>query len=172
MRILTLLLLSLSFAFMSCGDDDDETPKTGNCLTAVVNGENFEAETTTGIASTITIEYDNLGEQETRTLIITGTIPDLTGTTKTISLSFACAEFTSELNTVDIDSDCGLSLDYTVMSITNPADNIAVVETMGVVNVQEVSSDRIKGTFSFSGEDQNGNAYTVTDGFFDTSITQ
>ena len=72
MRLASLLLLSIFLCF-SCGNDD-EPEKEGNCLTAEINGEEFTAQTTTGTFNVITIDYGNLGTQETRVLTIIGTI--------------------------------------------------------------------------------------------------
>jgi len=168
MRLASLLLLSLLLC-ISCGKDD-EPPKEGNCLTAVVDGEEFTAETTTGSFITTTIDYENLGSQETKLLTIIGTIPSLTGDTKTINLVFACSEFTSDLDLVDADSDCGIGMNYQVTSFTNPNSSTVVTALTGAVNVEEATDDKIRGTFTFSGEDQNGTSYSITDGFFDTTI--
>jgi len=170
MRLATLLLLSLLLC-MSCGDDD-EPLKEGNCLTAVIDGEDFTAETTTGTFIVTNIEYENLGNQETRLLTILGVIPGLTTDTRTIQLVFACSEFTSDLDVVDSDADCGIAISYNVTSITNPTSSVVVMATDGAINVESATDDQIRGTFSFTGEDQNGVAYSITDGFFDTSIVQ
>lgn len=168
MRLASLLLLSIFLCF-SCGNDD-EPEKEGNCLTAEINGEEFTAQTTTGSFNVITIDYGNIGTQETRVLTIIGTIPSLSETTNTITLSFACSEFESNLDVVTSDADCGISLDYTEQSISNPSSSIVVTASTGAINIEEVTDDKIKGTFSFSGEDQNGAPYNITNGFFDTTI--
>ncbi len=168
MRIASLLLLTLLLCF-SCGKDD-EPQKEGNCMTATIDGDDFTAESTTGTFITTNIDYENLGIQETRILTINGTIPSLTGDTKTITLAFACSEFTSDLDLVDSDSDCGIGMNYQVASFTDPNSSVVITASTGAVNVEEVTDDKIKGTFTFSGEDQNGTAYTITNGFFDTTI--
>lgn len=168
MRLASLLLLSILLCF-SCGNDD-EPAKEGNCMTAVINGEEFTAESTTGTFNIITIEYNNLGTQETKVLTIIGTIPSITGVTKTITLNFACSEFEANLDVATSDADCGVGLSYNETSFTNPNDAIAVMAFSGAINIEEATDDKIRGTFSFSGEDQNGVAYNITDGFFDTTI--
>jgi len=167
MRLATLLLLAILLC-TSCGGDDD--PKEGNCLTATINGEEFVAETTTGTAITTTVNWGGLGDQETQSLTIIGTIPSVTGDTRTISLVFACSEFTSELDYVDTDAACGVGMDYSVTSFLDPNSSTATIATAGTISIEEVSADHIKGTFTFSGEDQNGVTYNITDGFFDTDI--
>lgn len=166
----SILLLFPVLILMSCGGGDDEPQKVGNCLTAVIDGEDFTAETTTGTFIITNIDYETLGNQETRLLTINGTIPSLTGDTRTISLSFACSEFTSDLDFVESDSDCGIAMNYSIQSFTNPAGAIAVSATTGSINVEELTDTHIKGTFVFSGEDQNGVIYNITEGFFDTTI--
>lgn len=169
MRLANLMLLTLLLC-MSCGNDD-ELQKEGNCLTAKINGEDFTAETTVGTFNIINIEYGTSATQETRMLNIIGTVPSVTGDTKTITLNFACSEFTSELNIVETDSDCGIFLNYQNSSFTDPnAAFVVMAEDNGIVNIEEVSDEKIKGTFSFSGEDQDGNVYNITNGFFDTTI--
>ncbi|MEM6966117.1 MAG: hypothetical protein AAF573_15230 [Bacteroidota bacterium] len=170
MRLVTLLLLSI-LLLASCGNDD-EPDKEGNCLTAVINGEDFVGESVTGVFVETTIEYENLGTQNTRILTITGTIPSLGGETKTIMLTFACGELQSELDYVDTDEDCGVGMSYSITEFLNPNGAIVVMPMTGLIVVQELSADRIKGTFTFSGEDQNGDPYNFTDGFFDTEIIQ
>ncbi len=170
MRLATLMLLTVLLCF-SCGKDND-VEKEGNCLNAVIDGEDFTAETTTGTFTITNIDYENLGNQETRLLTIIGTIPDLSGDTKTITLVFACSEFTSDLDYVESDADCGIGMNYQVTSFSNPAGSIAVVATEGSINVEEVTDSKIRGTFTFKGEDQNGTMYNITDGFFDTTIEQ
>ena len=154
---------------MSCGDDDD-MEKVGNCLTAVIDGEEFTAESTTGTFVNTTIDYENLGLQETKLLTINGTIPSLTGDTKIINLIFACSEFTSDLDYVDSDEDCGIGMSYQITSFTNPNSSLVITAISGGINVEEATDDKIKGTFNFSGEDQNGTSYVITNGFFDTTI--
>lgn len=173
MRLATTLLLAL-LLLVSCGKDDEtpaEEPKTGNCLTAVINGEEFTAQTTIGTAVTTTIDYETLGTQETRLLTIIGTIPNLSGDTKSINIIFACSEFTSDLDLVNSDSDCGVGMNYQVTSFNDPNSSIvAAAIDEGTINIQEVTNEKIKGTFTFKGEDQNGTAYNITNGFFDTTI--
>lgn len=170
MRIASLLLLTLLLC-ISCGKDD-EPQKEGNCMTATIDGDDFTAETTTGTFVTTNIDYENLGNQETRILTITGIIPSLTGDTETITLVFACSEFESDLDFVDSDSDCGIGMNYQITSFTNPNSSLVVTAITGGINVEEVTDDKITGTFTFSGEDQNGTAYSITNGFFDTTIEQ
>lgn len=167
MRLMTLLFLTLTIG-MSCGDDDVQ--KTGNCMTAVINGQEFTAETTVATFIVANIEYENLGNQESRLLTIIGTIPDLASDTKTITLSFGCAEFTSDLDYQDSDIDCGIGMDYQVSNFLNPISSLAITTTAGSINVEEVTADKIRGTFTFEGEDQNGTMYSIVDGFFDTTI--
>ena len=169
MRLVTLFLLSLLLFTTSCGDDED-IQKEGNCLTAVVNGEDFTAESTTGVFNIINIEFENLGEQETRLLTITGTIPSLTGNTETITITFACSEFTSTLDVVDSDSDCGIGMNYQLTSFTDPNSSMVVTATSGTVNIEDDTNDRIRGTFTFTGDDQNGASFSITNGFFDTTV--
>jgi hypothetical protein len=156
---------------MSCGDDDD-MQKVGNCMTAEIDGADFTAETTTGTFVTTNIDYENLGDQETRILTITGIIPSLTGDTETITLVFACSEFSSDLDYVDSDADCGIGMNYQITSFTDPNSSLVITANEGAVNVEEVTDDKITGTFTFKGEDQNGTAYNITNGFFDTTIIQ
>lgn len=169
MKIVNLLFLTLLLC-VSCGSDDDEMEKIGNCLNAEINGTEFVAETTTGIFTDIEIDYENLGVQQTKLLTITGVIPSLTGETKTVTLVFACSELSSTLDYVDTDADCGIGLNYSITNFIDPNSSIAIPATTGIINIQEVSDTQIKGTFHFSGEDQNGTAYEITNGFFDTSI--
>ena len=142
-------------------------------MTATINGEDFTAETTTGVFTIINVEFGSLGVQETKNLTITGTIPSLTNAVETITLIFACSEFTSDLNIVDTDSDCGIGMNYTSQSLLDPNNSTVVMAIDdGQINVEEVTEERIRGTFSFSGEDQNGSTINITNGFFDTSILQ
>jgi len=168
MRLASLFLLAL-LVCVSCGKDD-EPQKEGNCLTANINGVEFTAETTVGTFVITEIDYENLGIQETKLLSIIGTVPSLTGETKTVNLAFACSELTSDLDYVDSDSDCGIGMNYQITSFTNPNGSTVVVATEGAINIEEVTEDKIKGTFTFKGEDQNGVVYNITNGFFDTTI--
>jgi hypothetical protein len=168
MRLVNLLLLSLLLC-MSCGDDDD-MQKLGNCMTAEIDGADFTAETTTGTFVTTNIDYENLGDQETRILTITGVIPSLTGDTETITLVFACSEFSSNLDYVDSDADCGIGMNFQITSFTNPNSSQVITAAAGAINIEEVTDEKIKGTFNFTGEDQNGVAYSIANGFFDTTI--
>ena len=168
MRLASLLLLTLLLC-VSCGNDD-EPEKEGNCMTAVIDGSDFSAESTTGAFINTTIDYGTAGEVETKILTITGTIPDLTTTTKTITLIFGCSEFTSDLNFVDTDSDCGVGMSYQITDFTDPNASLVIMGMEGGINVEEVTEDKIKGTFTFKGEDQNGTSYNITNGFFDTTI--
>lgn len=170
MRI-TLLFLLFASVIMSC-DQEEEMQKEGNCLTAVINGEEFTAESTTGTFFIATIDYEGLGVQETRILTILGTIVDLSGSTESITLSFGCSEFTPELNIADIDSDCGMSMEYSNLSFSNPNGSIAIEAVDGTINIEELTEGRISGTFAFSGEGQDGQTYNVTNGFFDTTINE
>ncbi len=171
MRLITLFFLTLILC-TSCGGDDDEIQKEGNCLTAVINGEDFTAESTTGVFNIIDVNWEGLGDQETKLLTITGSIPSLTAETRTITLTFACSEFTSTLDYVDSSSDCGISMDYSVLNIADPNSSFAVPVTTGAINVEELTDDRIRGTFTFSGLDPDGTEYNFTNGFFDTTIIQ
>ncbi|MFK7771410.1 MAG: hypothetical protein AB8F94_04690 [Saprospiraceae bacterium] len=171
MRLASLMLLTLLLCF-SCGKDDSDPEKEGNCLTATIDGDDFTAESTTATFITTNIEYENLGIQETRLLTITGTIPSLTGNTETITLAFACSEFSSDLDYVDSDSDCGIAMSYNITSFTDPNSSLVISSSTGAINVEEVTDEKIRGTFTFNGEDQNGGAYVITNGFFDTTIEQ
>lgn len=173
MKLLHLLLLPLLFC-VACGNDDEPEPeKEGNCLTATIDGEEFEAETTTGVFTVTEIEYgDSDIVQETKVLTITGTIPSLTSETRTIALNFACSELTSDLDVVDTDEDCGVGMSYSITSFTDPNGSLIVTAASGGITVEELTDDSIRGTFSFSGEDQDGTSYSITEGFFDTSIVQ
>ncbi len=146
--------------------------KEGNCLTAVINGEEFTAETTTGTFSISSVNYEGLGVQETRILTILGNIVDLSGGTESITLSFGCTEFDPELNIAKLDSGCGMSMTYSDFSFSNPNGSIVVEAVDGIVDIEELTEGKIRGTFFFSGEDQDGQTYNVTDGFFETTINE
>lgn len=171
MKLYNVILLAL-LVCLSCGKDDDEIQKEGNCLTAVINGEDFTAESTIGIFSKINIDYENQGNQETRLLTINGTIPGITEDTKIITLTFACTEFASELDYLQSDPDCGIDMRYQITSFINPNSSEIIVGTEGGINVEEVTDNKIRGTFTFKGESQNGTNYNITNGFFDTTIAQ
>lgn len=175
MRITTLLLLAL-LTCMSCGKDDDPEPepepKTGNCMTAVINGEEFIAETTTGIFFITEIDYGNAGIVESKNLTIRGTIPSFTSNIRTIDLLFSCAEFETNLDVENSDEDCGIGMSYNSTNLTDPNGVIVVPAQQGVIIVESLTEDRIRGTFTFSGIDQNSTEYTITEGFFDTTISQ
>lgn len=168
MRLYTLMLLSLLLV-TSCGKDDD-VQKDGNCLTAEIDGSDFTAEVTTGTFVVIDVDYENLGTQETKLLTINGTIPGVTEETRIITITFACSEFSSELDYVDSDSDCGIDMRYQITSFTNPNSSDIIIATSGNINVEEITEDKIRGRFNFSGEGQDGTVYNITNGFFDTSI--
>lgn len=149
----------------SCGKEDE---KEGNCLTAVINGVEFEADATTCFASAITIDYEGEGQLETSMLTINGTITSLTGDTEIISITFACADLTSELDT-ESDPDCGLGFGYTVTNLTSATQ---VQTENGLVLIEELTDDFIKGTFSFSDDNNLGNLVEVTEGFFSSEIVK
>jgi len=170
MRLFTLLFLALFIGTVTSCGGDDEVQKEGNCMTATVDGAAFTATTTTATALTTTIEWGSNLDQETKILTIIGTIPSLTSETETITLTFGCSELTSDLDYVDTDEECGIGMSYNLTSLTDPNASIVVNSTAGNIQVEEVSAEKIKGTFTFSGADQNGTEYTITDGFFDTTI--
>jgi len=155
----------------SCGGDEDVTPdKEGNCMTAKIDGADFTATTATATAVDTTIEWNGSTDQETQILTIIGTIPSLTANTQTITLSFACSQLVSDLDYVDTDQSCGISMVYNVTNFWDPNSAIVMEATTGNIQIAEVSDAKIKGTFNFTGSDQNGTEYTITDGFFDTTI--
>ena len=168
MRLASLLMMAILLC-LSCSKDNEEQ-KEENCLTAVINGDAFTAEATTGTSIAIMVDYEDLGVQSSDFLTINGTILDLSGSTTSIVLTFACSEFTSELDIINSDGACGISMNYQSLAVSDPSASIAVLASEGIINVEELTEERIRGTFSFKGEDANGNAYDITDGFFDTTI--
>lgn len=171
MRLFSLLLVVLLFC-AACKKDDDEVQKEGNCLTATIDGEAFEAETTTGTFITKTVDYEDRLSQETRLLTINGIIAGLTSDTEIITLTFACSEFSSKLDIVNTDPDCGIIMSYQTTNILNPASSKIIFGMEGEINVEEETEDRIRATFNFKGEDQDGNTVSISDGFFDTTISR
>lgn len=172
MKLFNLLLVLLLFC-TACGDDEDKKASLcegDNCLTAVIDGEDFVAETTTGAFVVTNIEYEDLGNQETRLLTINGVIASLSGDTEIITLTFACSEFTSDLDYVNTDTDCGIDMRYQVASFFDPTSSQIIYGTSGNINIEDVSDNRIRGTFTFKGENSSGAVFNITDGFFDTSI--
>jgi hypothetical protein len=161
MKYFTLLFM-VGLFFVSCGEKE----KTGNCLTATIDGVEFEADVTSCLATAITIDYESQGQLETSMLTINGTIANVSGETETISITFACGEFISEIDT-ESDPDCALGFGYTVAS---PTSATQVQTENGLVLIEELTDDFIKGTFSFSDDNNLGNLVEVTEGFYSTEI--
>lgn len=161
--------------FTSCGGDDDSNPTPTpeeNSMTATINGESFTAETTTANFAIVDVDFEDSGiVQESRLLTITGIIPSLTGETETLSLTFSCVEFSTELDLSETSTSCGIGLSYQVSSFLNPTAT-SVLGTEGVIIIQEISDDYIKGTFSFSGVGSDEMDYNITNGTFSSTINQ
>ena len=168
MRFTFLLVLS-AIVFFSC---DPEEEKTGNCLTAEINGVEFEATTTSGTAVTTTVDWNGEIDQETDLLTIIGTIASLTENTETVTLTFACSELTSDLDFVQNGQECGIGMTYQLVSFSDPTAAVVVMANDGSISINSLTEDSISGTFSFSGEGNDGNEYTITNGFFDTTINK
>jgi len=180
MRFFTLIFLSLVL-FSACSQDEniipdetvipDETDPNDSecaagCMTALVNGAEFEAVTTTATLTSFPIILDTTSF-ETSQLFITGTIPSVFGANKTISLVFACSELGFAISLSEISPECGLDFQYGELSFLDPTATLTVLATDGNLLIEEFDNGRIKGTFNFVGEDENGVEFSITDGTFD-----
>ena len=166
----TFLLALCTLVFFSCQPMEEE--KEGNCLTAVINGAEFEAETTSATATDTVVDWGGQTNQETDLLTIIGVIPNLAGDTETVTITFACSELTSDLDFVEDGQTCGIAMTYQLVSFSDPTAAVIVMAANGSVSIESLSEDRISGTFSFSGEGNDGMTYDVTNGFFDTTINK
>jgi len=182
MRFYPLILLSL-LLFSACSQDDSMVPEQEEeqeeetnpteceegCMTALINDTEFEASVTTAVASEITFLIDSVPFTSNQ-LQITGTIPGLFTETKTISLLFACSELGFALSLDDTNPECGLDFQYSEVSFLDPSSSLFIVASSGEVVIEEFDDQRIKGTFSFSGVDENDVEYNLTNGAFDAAI--
>ena len=142
------------------------------CLSAVINGELFVAETTTAVKSNIIVENPNSGvDFQSEQLDILGVIPSIS-LTKSLNIKFACTEFGFDLSLDNTPSDCGLFFSYSEVGFANPFEPLFVFGETGVVVIESYDGEYIKGTFSFTGIDDDGEEYTITDGVFEAPVAQ
>ena len=182
MRFYPLIFLSV-LLFSACSQDDTVAPDpeeeqeeeiipsdcVEGCMTALIDGTEFEAAVTTAVQTEITLLLNSI-PFTTNQLQITGTIPGLFSETKTITLLFACSELGFALSLDETNPECGLDLQYSEVSFLDPEGAVFVYANSGEILIEELDDQRIKGTFSFSGVDNNELEYTITEGTFDVPI--
>lgn len=182
MKFYPLIFLSL-LIFSACSQDDTMVPEPEEeqeeeiipseceegCMTAMVDGNDFEATVTTAVLTEITLVIDSIPFTSNQ-LHITGTIPGIFSETKTITLLFACSELGTALSLDDTNPECGLDFQYSEVSFLDPTGAVFVVATSGEVLIESMDDQRIKGTFSFSGIDSDDVEYTITEGAFDAPL--
>ncbi|MEZ4858552.1 MAG: hypothetical protein R2781_07050 [Flavobacteriaceae bacterium] len=168
LKILSFFLFA-SLVLTSCKKDDDgggDPQAASGTMTAKVNGANFES-----LEGTVAAQESN--SNGVRAIGISA------GTVNSENLQMIIQNFdgvgTYELNIFNIGT-------YSYLPDPNNPDPSTVVVYMAVngttsggeVNISSYSSDRVKGTFSFTGYNIEDNTDTVqvTNGSFDIAVTQ
>lgn len=165
MKLSTLFSLALltSFLFLACNNDDDQQPEKldpeGDCMTATIDGEFFNGEdvkvTVLPVGESITLVgiINNLTTLELKTL--------------TINIVRTTTEGPIPPGTYLLEDNFGnITSQYVDGPLTTPTNHGYAMGTL-VILEHDTTAKRIEGEFNLEGEDEDGNASSITDGYFD-----
>ena len=153
-KLLTVLVLISSIAFVSCKKDEDDSviPETENGTMSLKYGG-------TSWSATLNVQAIKSGQ----TIVITGT--DSNSKQVQIQISRATSTGTYELT-------FGSGHTFRWTESTNPKDSFMANGTLGsgTVIITELSDSKIAGTFSFTGISVGFTEREITDGKFDVKF--
>lgn len=161
---LSFLALFVAILFLGCGNGDDDGPAPkldpeGDCMTATIDGEFFNGEdvkvTALPVGESITLSgiINNLTDGEIKTL--------------TINIVRTTTEGPIPVGTYALEDSFGNLTGQYVDGPIIMANNHAYTMGTLVILTHDTTAKRIEGEFSLEGEDADGNASSITDGYFD-----
>ncbi len=144
------LLLSATFSFVGCGDDDDDEP--GDFMTATIDGNGFEATALIGISD------NTFGEE---LILINGT---QTSNSQAIGLNIPTSLGTGS-NVIEAD-------DFAITFADDIVSGTVAFFTEGTLNItrNDTTENVLEGTFNFvaTAEDSTS-VFNIADGDFKVS---
>jgi len=149
-KLVSLFLVLLTVSFVSCSKDDSPNDDAQDelYLKFTYNGQqyNFNPETITSLQKAVS------GQQETNSII-----------TRLVLWMPVDPSIGNHPITDETPTDTNLETLYNAELWVGDATFIAM---SGTLVITEKNDEFIKGTFSFSGEDENGNVGVISDGTF------
>jgi len=145
---LTLILLSIS----NCNKSDEGPTKLdpeGDCFTAVIDGQAFNSDNVTGTDTGLLL-----------------TIGATLGTTTLQTFGINLTNTAAGTYPISIQPGTQVIAQYSEGPLTSQTIYAGVSGSL-TIEEHNTSEKRIKGTFSFEGDDSTGNMVSITDGIFD-----
>ena len=148
-KLVTLLLVVIATSLIGCSSDDSgESIEEGFFLKFTYNGEQYSFDPQTGTSlQKVIFGMENVNDVQTRLTLYLPKNP-----------SVGTFEITNDTPT-----------DQNLATLHNAALDLGDVTfegTSGTLKITSLTEDIIKGTFSFTGTDENGETVTVTNGSF------